>query len=188
MREGIKDTLEFNVKDLQYEDSKVYKALVPPSGLDVTFDEVEFIHPLSCTVHLLRQGCDNVYVTAEIVSAISVACRRCLNPFESGITTTLEVLFCHSNESQESASELVEGEERYYDGDTLDLSEDVQQALVLEIPTWPLCSEACQGLCPQCGTELNEGACLCELTDEPQQRVSNPFSVLSEMLPEENKT
>jgi len=188
MRKDIKDTLVFNVKDLQHEDFKVYKALVPPSGLDFTFEEVKFIRPLSCTIRLLRQGGDNVYVTADIVSAISVACRRCLNPFEAGMTTTLEVLFCSSNESQVSASDPVDGEERYYDGDTVDLSEDVRQALVLEIPPWPLCSEVCQGLCPQCGTELNEGACFCELTDESQQRAFNPFSVLSKMLHEENKT
>jgi uncharacterized protein len=25
----------------------------------------------------------------------------------------------------------------------------------------PLCSEACKGLCAQCGTNLNTGACAC---------------------------
>lgn len=186
MRKDIKDTLVFDVKDLQYEDFKVYKALVPTRELGLTFEDAKFIRPVSGTIQLLRQGGDKVYVTADIVSAISLECRRCLNAFEAGITATLSVLFCHNNESQESASDPVEGEERYYDGDTFDLSEDVRQAFVLEIPTWPLCSEACQGLCPQCGTELNKGECLCELTDESQKRVSNPFSVLSKMLPDEN--
>lgn len=190
MRKGIKDTLVFNLKDLRHEDFKVYKALVPPRSLDLTFEDAKFIRPVSCTIDLLRQGGDNVYVTADIVSVISVECRRCLNLFETGITTTLEVLFCHSNESQESALDPVAGEERYYDGDTFDLSEDVRQVLVLEIPTWSLCSEACEGLCPQCGTELNEEKCLCERTDKSQPPVSNPFSVLfgsraSEIAPTE---
>jgi uncharacterized protein len=26
----------------------------------------------------------------------------------------------------------------------------------------PLCSEACKGLCPQCGTNLNRGSCECQ--------------------------
>ena len=26
----------------------------------------------------------------------------------------------------------------------------------------PLCSEDCQGLCPECGTNLNRGTCQCQ--------------------------
>lgn len=36
--------------------------------------------------------------------------------------------------------------------------EEFAQAL----PTHPLCRENCAGLCPSCGTNLNEGACACE--------------------------
>jgi uncharacterized protein len=27
----------------------------------------------------------------------------------------------------------------------------------------PLCSEDCKGICPQCGQDLNEGECDCEI-------------------------
>ncbi|MDR1126449.1 MAG: DUF177 domain-containing protein [Deltaproteobacteria bacterium] len=36
--------------------------------------------------------------------------------------------------------------------------EEFAQAL----PPRPLCREECAGLCPSCGTNLNEGACACE--------------------------
>ena len=50
------------------------------------------------------------------------------------------------------------------------------RALVLEIPTWSLCSETCKGLCPECGTDLNTTECSCEMTDEPSVHASNSLS------------
>ena len=178
MQEGIKDTLVFEMKDLRHEDFKEYEALVPPASLSLNYEEAEFIKPLSCAIRLFRQGDDNVYVTADIETEISVECRRCITPFEVDITTKLELLFSIGSESSEES----EADERYYDGETLDISEDVRQMLVLEIPAWSLCSETCEGLCPQCGAELNSDACSCETTDASPASASNPFSVLSKML------
>jgi len=172
MKEGVKDTLVFNVRDLRHEDFKEYEALVPSESLGLTYEEVEFIKPLSCSVGLFRQGGDNIYITTDVNATILVECRRCINPFEVDIATTLGLLFSIGDTS----SETDEGDERYYDGETLDISEDVRRALVLEIPTWSLCSETCKGLCPQCGTNLNMTGCSCEMTDEPSLPISNSLS------------
>ncbi|MCY4570405.1 MAG: DUF177 domain-containing protein [Candidatus Poribacteria bacterium] len=172
MKKGIIDTLVFSAKDLRHEDFKEYEALVPSGPLGLTYEEAEFIKPLSCRVGLFRQGGDNIYVTADVDTTVLVECRRCVNPFEVDITTTLDLLFSLGNESSESDDD----EERYYDGETLDISEDVRRALTLEIPTWSLCSETCKGLCPECGTELNTTECSCEITDETSVPASNSLS------------
>ena len=172
MKEGIRDTLVFSVKDLRHEDFKEYEALVPSEPLDLTYEEAEFIKPLSCRVGFFRQGGDNIYVTADIDTTILVECRRCINPFEMDITTTLDLLFSMGNESSEPDADGG----RYYDGETLDISEDVRRALVLEMPTWSLCSETCKGLCPECGTDLNTTECSCEMTDETSVHTSNSLS------------
>ena len=172
MKEGVKDTLVFNVKDLRHEDFKEYKALVPSESLDLTYEEAKFIQPLSCRVGLFRQGGDNIYITTDVNTTILVECRRCINPLEVDIVTTLDLLFSMGNVS----SEPDEDDQRYYDGETLDISEDVRRALVLEIPTWSLCSEACRGLCPECGADLNATECSCEMTDEPSLPASNSLS------------
>ena len=44
---------------------------------------------------------------------------------------------------------------------TLDLSEAVRQYSSLGIPMKPVCGDDCAGLCPACGVNLNEGACVC---------------------------
>ena len=178
--EGISDTLVFNVNDLRHEDFKEYEALVPSEPLGLTYEEAKFIKPLSCKVGLFRQVDDHIYVTADVDTTISVECRRCINPFEVDITTTLGLLFSFGIVPQASRdlrqSESDEDYERYYDGETLDISEDVRRALVLEIPTWSLCSETCKGLCPECGTDLNTTECSCEMTDETSVHASNSLS------------
>ena len=171
MKEGIRDTLVFDVKDLRHEDFKTYEAFVPPETLGLIYEEAEFVSPLSCTVLLFRQGDNNICVTADITSAVSVECRRCIKPFEIDVATTLNLFFSFINES----SDPDEADMRYYDGETLDVSEDARQALILEIPMWPLCSETCEGLCPQCGSELNTGACSCEIENEVEVPASNPL-------------
>ncbi len=196
----MKDTLVFDLTDLQYEAFKVYEAEVQASELALTFEDAEFILPLACTIRLFRQDANNIYVTGEVTSNLVVECRRCLNQFEMGIAATVELLFCPiekksqsksgADKSLKSIEELFQSEERYYDSHTLELNEDVRQALVLEVPAWPLCSETCQGLCEQCGTQLNHESCSCDITEHvdttSQPHASNPFSVLSPMLSESN--
>ena len=177
----MRDTLVFDVKELQHEDFKVYEALVPCEALELAFDDAQFSRPIACAVQLHRQEHANFYVTADVSSTISVQCRRCLNPFEVAAATELGVLFCLGEEPKDA----VFSDERYYDGDTLDLSEEVRQALLLEVPIWPLCSSDCQGLCAQCGADLNERTCDCEMAEElPAAAARNPFSVLAQMLPD----
>ena len=171
IKEGIRDTLVFDVKDLRHADYKEYEALVLPEALGLIYEEAEFVSPLSCTVVLLRQGDNNICATADITSAVSVECRRCVEPFEIDVATTLNLFFSFSNES----SDPDEADTRYYDGETLDISEDTRQALVIEIPMWPLCAETCEGLCPECGAARNAGACACEIENAAPMPTSNPL-------------
>lgn len=51
----------------------------------------------------------------------------------------------------------------------LDLSDDVREALLLQLEPFPLCGDACRGLCPVCGINLNTGSCTCR-TDREDDR------------------
>ena len=54
------------------------------------------------------------------------------------------------------------------DDDVVDLGPLVRDAIVLELPMAPLCTQDCAGLCPQCGANLNEGACGCVAPSDPR--------------------
>jgi len=42
-----------------------------------------------------------------------------------------------------------------------DLTEDIREAIILAFSSYPVCSQECKGLCPQCGANLNKGSCEC---------------------------
>jgi len=43
----------------------------------------------------------------------------------------------------------------------VDLAAVVFEQILLGLPEYPECREGCKGLCPECGAELNLGACRC---------------------------
>ena len=181
----MKDTLVFDVRNIRDGIFNDYEVKVPASQLELNFEDVQFISPVHGTVQLLRHGEDNVYVKAEVFTDIEIQCGRCLDPFEENITATFELQFSPVSNPEDVESERIEDGERYYDGETFDISEDARQVLVIQIPVWPLCSQTCEGLCTQCGVNLNEENCICQETDDIESgtpQVNSPFAELPQLL------
>jgi uncharacterized protein len=42
---------------------------------------------------------------------------------------------------------------------SVSILDPVREAVILSIPSLPLCDEQCRGLCPQCGINRNEEQC-----------------------------
>lgn len=94
-----------------------------------------------------------VVARGEVVAPWEGDCRRCL-------ASVSGELHCHVTEVFERSPDP---EQTYpLAGDQLDLEPLARDAVVLELPLAPLCSEGCLGLCPTCGADLNEGACGCQ--------------------------
>lgn len=45
--------------------------------------------------------------------------------------------------------------------ETVDVTPDIREDVLLAIPAYPVCRDECRGLCPTCGKNLNGGACTC---------------------------
>jgi uncharacterized protein len=45
--------------------------------------------------------------------------------------------------------------------ETVDVTPDIREDVLLALPAYPVCGEACRGLCPTCGKNLNGGPCGC---------------------------
>ena len=183
----MKDTLTFDVRHIHDGHFNVYDVEVPASFLEFNFEDTRFITAVSGTVALLRYNEDNVYVKADVTAGIEMQCGKCLEPFKTDINATFELQFCPETGDKTIDPEGVEGGERYYAGETFDISDDARQALVVQVPIWPLCGQTCQGLCTGCGVNLNDAACTCPDSDDAVLNVSNthsPFAELSQMLAE----
>lgn len=47
------------------------------------------------------------------------------------------------------------------ENDSIDLTGDIREDILLALPTYCVCSPSCSGLCPRCGTNLNKQRCSC---------------------------
>ena len=91
-------------------------------------------------------------VTGSVRGTVSTRCGRCLAPLKLEIRND-HVELCYAK------SDIVTEE--------VDISGDVRDELLIELPMNPLCSEECKGLCPVCGTDLNKKRCRCKRPENP---------------------
>src|SRR6201996_2736201 len=110
-----------------------------PAGADVTLD--------------LRFAAvsEGVLVTGSAVAPLSGECARCLEPLTSSVEVGFQELYRYLPDPGEDENDV---EERFLDGDRLDLEPAFRDAVVLALPLSPLCQEDCLGLCVECGVRL----------------------------------
>ena len=181
----MKNTLVFDTRNIQDSVFNNHVIEVHASQLAFNIAEIRFVSPVQGYVQLLRHSEDNIYVKAEVSAEIEMQCGRCLDPFTIGISGLFEIQFTPGKNSEDLLSKGFEDDERYYDGETFDISEDTRQALVIQIPVWSLCSEGCAGLCTGCGVNLNDEHCVCDDAadfESDGQRVNSPFAELPQLL------
>ena len=119
-------------------------------------------------VHLVmdvHKDRDAYRVTGRVETRLQLECGRCLEPFEVPVDSAFELRYvpATANTGEEDA-EVAEDDltTAYYKDETLDLGELMHEQFVLALPMKPLCSDACKGLCPECGTNLNKRTCECK--------------------------
>jgi len=125
-----------------------------------------------------------ILARGEFRSTVQMECSRCLKTFAASITARIEELLpiatLLEGEPIEEEDMGLQGEEEIqsiFTNNMLDLTELIRQSLIIDTPIRPLCEEACKGLCPTCGRNLNEGQCDCKPDVE-----SSPFGKLAEIL------
>ena len=116
-------------------------------------------------------------------------CSRCLSDFTVPVSSAIDEQFeipvvaaDLSDGEEEAEPEFAEELEPIFVENTLDLTELIRQTVILALPIRPLCGEACRGLCPTCGQNLNERDCGCERGEGPR-----PFANLAEMIKTKQK-
>jgi uncharacterized protein len=94
---------------------------------------------------------EGVLVTGSAVAPLTGECARCLDPLTSTIEVSFQELYRYLPDPDEDQDD---GEERFLDGDYLDLEPAFRDAVVLALPLSPLCRDDCPGLCAECGAKL----------------------------------
>jgi uncharacterized protein len=111
----------------------------------------------------LESVTEGVLLSADVYAVAQGECIRCLDPVEIVIERKIQELYNYepTNErgkkKRKSSTEDLTSEDLdvadvlMMDGDILDLETPVRDAIVLSLPSNPLCSQDCLGLCPECG-------------------------------------
>jgi uncharacterized protein len=108
------------------------------------------------TLRLTRTN-RRVLVSGTLQTAVAAECVRCLASFQ--LTLTLPI------EEQFALSPAVDPVYYIDEGGRLSLLQPLREQILLAQPIHLVCRPECQGLCVNCGQNLNDGPCGCETED-----------------------
>jgi uncharacterized protein len=107
---------------------------------------------------------DQFRIVGRVQTTLELPCSRCLEPFKSPVDAAFDLRYHPRSQNVGEGEREVEEDDlstSFYEDETIDLGHLMREQFYLSLPMKPLCGEACNGLCPQCGTNLNRGTCDC---------------------------
>jgi uncharacterized protein len=102
----------------------------------------------------LESVSEGVLVSGTVSGAVRGECGRCLRPIDDSITVHIQELYAYENSTTDVTTD--EDEIGRMQGDLLDLEPALRDAVVLKLPTNPLCRQDCPGLCSECGVHWDD--------------------------------
>lgn len=138
-----------------------------PSGLD--YDLV------------LTNAGEGILVAGTVRGHVVGTCDRCLEQAEFDLNAKVDEYYLFKapsatqslGDDEDDADFLLVG-----DDNTIDLTEALESAVLMDTPFVVLCRDDCQGLCPVCGENLNERDCGHASQMEEERLAASPFAVL----------
>jgi uncharacterized protein len=155
-------------------DFVVFLHKIPPEGLLLSWEiagareagitlDVPLDGPLSAEFRVERFGAE-MRVSGSVRATAVLECSRCLRRFPLPIQGQVEVAFAPRAKEEGEESHELSGEDLDVEplvGGATDLRDLIAEQIHLALPMKPLCSPACRGICPRCGSEVADGSCGC---------------------------
>lgn len=126
-------------------------------------DKIQFSKPINAdgTISLMD---DMVEVKLKVSTELILPCSRCLElfnyPLEFEVNENISTV-----DTEDDGISVIEG-------DDINVTEILENSIIMALPTKILCKEDCKGLCQQCGANLNDTSCTCN-NDDVDIRFSN---------------
>jgi uncharacterized protein len=177
------NALRFNVAGLLKETSgaaREFEVVAPASGLGDLMAGVRLSDDLRGQVRLMRSQ-RSIYARGRLGSRLAVECSRCLEATDVPVAFDVEAEYFPEIDIGTGQPLPAPDDDLAFTinaNHELDLGEEVRQRLLLELPMQAICRDACKGLCPRCGADLNQGPCACG--PEPADERLAPLRALLE--------
>ncbi len=134
-------------------------------------EDFRLVEPVSLAFDIFKDN-DQFHLVGSVRTTLEMPCGRCLEPFTMPIDQPFDLRYQpHARNTGEGEREIEEDDltTAFYENDEIDLGQLMREQFYLALPMKPLCRDACAGLCPACGTNLNRGTCTCKREwDDPR--------------------
>ena len=136
----------------------ILSEVISPADWMLQTPELKFLDAVQMTASFQKDR-DAVFVQVVVQGKQELLCDRCATLYPASYQESFDLGY--------STKQM----------QTLDISTDIRQEILLSYPVRFLCMDNCLGLCAQCGNNLNEGPCNCKgvLNAITQEKIF-PFS------------
>ncbi len=134
-----------------------------PSAFGPQADDYRIAQPVTLALDVYKNNRE-FHLVGRVNTVLELECGRCVEAFNLPVDASFDLLYLpHSQNAGEGEKEIEEDDlnTAFYKDDLIDLGELIREQFYLALPMKPLCEEACKGLCPHCGTNLNQATCNC---------------------------
>jgi uncharacterized protein len=122
---------------------------------------------------VLKKVGDIFLLDGKVNAVLELTCSRCLDKFPYTVNININEKFTDGKNTDENEDDLI-----FIDDSSIDVTEVIENNIILTLPIKRLCSDDCSGLCPRCGVNLNKSTCSCEKaeTDIRWAKLKDMFS------------
>jgi DUF177 domain-containing protein len=147
-----------------------YEKTYRPDAFPVD-DSFRVVAPVSLAFDI-RKDKQQFQLAGRVQTTLELPCSRCLESFTWPVDAAFDLRYLPQAVTASPDEREIQEDDlstAFYEDDEIDLGQLMREQFLLSLPMKPLCSEACHGLCPVCGTNLNRGSCECKRTwDDPR--------------------
>ena len=131
--------------------------------LEVPVDaQVKPNSPIHYKIHAILID-DELIISGNLNLNIKFRCSSCAEDFLDEIDIKA-FNYAYNIAGNDENDEFLEGVTTKYDAlsESIDLTKDIRESILLAFPANPICNIGCAGLCPQCGINKNKETCECK--------------------------
>jgi uncharacterized protein len=143
---------------------KHFERRFEPSAFDPQDEDYRVAAPVELVMDVGKAGGNAFRVAGRATTRLTLQCGRCLDDYELPVDATFELRYVPAvDAATEPEREIAEDDlaTSFYREGSLDVIEMLREQFQLALPMKPLCTDACRGLCPECGANLNRTQCGC---------------------------
>ena len=159
-----------DIKELAVRKIRIRKSYIPGT-LDYHTGDFRQAEPLD--VHATAELVEGqIRISGQLHTRLEMSCARCLDPVTEDVTRDFDLFYrpvISVTKEEEVQLKLDDTEIGFFQGDGLFLTDVLAEQVLLALPMKAICRSDCRGLCPQCGVNLNNEECRCEVqTGDPR--------------------